>query len=557
MNIGYLTQKRIFICVQVHVTWRGFKTKRNLLVIAEGLGNAHFPHEDSMEKIIADMSSRLRFIESLYQARQEDIITLQNKIYSSRNNASFKHGVVKNKFRHIILPPEVTALLKNLTGMKAASGLHTKTLTLMKNSFLYQLLPHLMASPNSLQPAYHLKGERHLSEVVIGIPTVKRDKESYLMITLTHLINGLTSADLNNTLIVIFVGETDLEYVLNLARQVETKFPKHVGSGLIEIISPSASYYPNLQNIPLTLGDSFKRVKWRTKQNLDAIYLMAYAQTKGTFYLMLEDDVIAKNKYMQEIKHFTAAVSVSTPNWYFVEFCHVGGIGKLFRSADLIHFITYVQLFYKNLPIDWLLESFLANRVCSMDKSASNCGKSKLQIRPKYKSSLFQHIGLYSSLQGKIQKLRDPHFGALPTFYAHNNPPVKRIFCDIKEHADHTIKRAYEGKTYFWGIKPNEGDTIVFWFAKPTAIESYTFRSGNVEHVSDKFYNTVVEVLPANRRRNFFAVNSFDEFGIAEGTLKRSVGPLLAIRLRVQKESYYWTVLSEIGLKTFDQAKKN
>lgn len=63
-------------------------------------------------------------------------------------------------------------------------------------------------------------------------------------------------------------------------------------------MSPSATYYPDFDSLPVTLGDSIKRVKWRTKQNLDTIYLMAYAQSKGTFYLMLEDDVIAKNHYM-------------------------------------------------------------------------------------------------------------------------------------------------------------------------------------------------------------------------------------------------------------------
>lgn len=78
-----------------------------------------------------------------------------------------------------------------------------------------------------------------------------------------------------------------------------TRFPKHVESGLIEVISPSPSYYPDLDSLPITLGDAPKRVKWRTKQNLDAIFLMAYAQSKGTFYLMLEDDVIAKNNYMK------------------------------------------------------------------------------------------------------------------------------------------------------------------------------------------------------------------------------------------------------------------
>ena len=70
-------------------------------------------------------------------------------------------------------------------------------------------------------------------------------------------------------------------------------------NGLIEVLSPSAAYYPNFETLPVTLGDSHKRVKWRTKQNLDNIYLMAYAQSKGTFYLMLEDDVIAKNNYIQ------------------------------------------------------------------------------------------------------------------------------------------------------------------------------------------------------------------------------------------------------------------
>lgn len=68
---------------------------------------------------------------------------------------------------------------------------------------------------------------------------------------------------------------------------------------MIEVISPSQGYYPEFDDLPLTLGDSLKRVKWRSKQNLDTIYLMAYAQTRGTYYLMLEDDVIAEENYMQ------------------------------------------------------------------------------------------------------------------------------------------------------------------------------------------------------------------------------------------------------------------
>lgn len=73
--------------------------------------------------------------------------------------------------------------------------------------------------------------------------------------------------------------------------------------------------------------------------------------------------------FHQSIKKYTAATTVSNPNWIFIEFCHVGGIGKLFRSSELIKFISYAQIFYNNLPIDWLLESYLADRVCTLEKT--------------------------------------------------------------------------------------------------------------------------------------------------------------------------------------------
>lgn len=68
--------------------------------------------------------------------------------------------------------------------MKASTGVQTKVLTTMENSFIFKLLPHLMNDPHSLRPAYHLRSHRHHFEIVIGIPTVKRDKESYLLVTL-------------------------------------------------------------------------------------------------------------------------------------------------------------------------------------------------------------------------------------------------------------------------------------------------------------------------------------------------------------------------------------
>jgi alpha-1,3-mannosylglycoprotein beta-1,4-N-acetylglucosaminyltransferase A/B len=57
----------------------------------------------------------------------------------------------------------------------------------------------------------------------MGVPTVRREKQSYLMDTLQNLIDGMTSAEANDSLIVVFVAETDLEYVLQVAKEIEMR----------------------------------------------------------------------------------------------------------------------------------------------------------------------------------------------------------------------------------------------------------------------------------------------------------------------------------------------
>ncbi|CAK1553951.1 unnamed protein product [Leptosia nina] len=510
-------------------------------------GYSRLPREYQVESQIAEMQTHLKFLESLYRARQEDILNLQHQIGMTTVNGS-QHATLA--FDQSTVASDVTALL-NVSDSLVSQGLHSKELSLMKTVFVFQLLPHLMNDPGSLRPAFHMSGNRGFVNNVIGIPTVKRDKESYLMITLSHLIDGLTEEDMGDTLIIVFVGESDLDFVIQTAKEIEAKFSKHVRSGLIELLSPSASYYPDFETVPLTLGDSGKRVKWRTKQNLDTLYLMAYGQTRGTYYLMIEDDVIAKKTFMKEIKQYTASTSVTVPNWFYIEYCNVGGIGKLFKSSDLIHFITYVQLFYYNMPIDWLLESYLADRVCTVDKTSANCGKNKLLIRPKYKDSLFQHIGLYSSLKGKIQK--DPKLSSgMPNHFPHKNPPARRVWTEIETQAEHKLEAAYRGDGFFWGINPKVGATIEFWFENPIDLASYTFRSGNGQHPNDKIKDTVVEIY-THTTKTFVVVDSFDEFGLADGAIKRDYFPIEGIRLRVIKDIPHWIVLSEIDLKTSDK----
>lgn len=75
----------------------------------------------------------------------------------------------------------------------------------------------------------------------------------------------------------------------NTIESISKIFKFEVDSGLIDIVVPAIEYYPDFGKTPpdRVFNDSMERVKWRTKQNYDFAYLMAYAQRRGQFYLQV------------------------------------------------------------------------------------------------------------------------------------------------------------------------------------------------------------------------------------------------------------------------------
>ncbi|CAL9707462.1 unnamed protein product [Knipowitschia caucasica] len=73
------------------------------------------------------------------------------------------------------------------------------------NLFLY--LPHLREHPHSLLPNRVLSQGRTGVSVVLGIPTVKRVKQSYVVATLGSLLLHLTSSQCQDLLLIVFVAE--------------------------------------------------------------------------------------------------------------------------------------------------------------------------------------------------------------------------------------------------------------------------------------------------------------------------------------------------------------
>ncbi|XP_075994801.1 alpha-1,3-mannosyl-glycoprotein 4-beta-N-acetylglucosaminyltransferase B [Genypterus blacodes] len=428
------------------------------------------------------------------------------------------------------------------------------------NVFLY--LPHLVHHPDSLKPNVALGQGRHGVSMVLGIPTVKRQKQSYLVSTLNSLLFGLTPTKRQDLLIIVFVAETDSAYVDTIAGTIMKNFPKEVQSGLLEVIFPSQHYYPDFSSLRETFGDSKDRVKWRTKQNLDFSFLMLYAQDKGTYYVQLEDDVIAKADYYDAMK--TYATQQASKQWLFLEFSQLGFIGKMFRTGDLPMIAEFFLMFHRDKPIDWLLDHILWVKVCSPEKDAKHCNEQKALLKQRYKPSLFQHVGLHSSLAGKLQHLKDKDFGQQSLFQAHINPAAE-LSSSLKHHQQHSLDRAYQGQDFFWAFSPKRGDYALFQFSEPIHVSGYLFRSGNIENGGDKFYNTTVEVLPSNASvrdklvsgssppykasdKGFIIIGMFED-GIAEGLIGAELQPVSALRLVVRSDSGVWVLLSEILIK--------
>ncbi|KAF0299768.1 Alpha-1,3-mannosyl-glycoprotein 4-beta-N-acetylglucosaminyltransferase B [Amphibalanus amphitrite] len=451
---------------------------------------------------------------------------------------------------------------------------------------LLTYLPHLLGRPDALTPALHVSQGRRDVTVVMGLPTVKREVQNYLISTLKNLIDSMSESERLETLIVVFIAETDAEYCSRTAQEIQDKFPAEVKSGLVDIISPSAEYYPPRDSLRRTLDDPLERVQWRTKQNLDFAFLMMYCRPRGVFYVQLEDDIMTKPGYVTKMKEFALQKISEKKDWLLLDFCQLGFIGKLFKTVDLLPLIHFLVMFNNDKPSDWLLLNLVHTKVCRFDKSAKKCKEEKDKVWLHYKPSLFQHIGTHSSLKGKVQKLKDrsgpaappplsaseqllhlrmlqrrsraretdKQFGKVQMFKAHSNPPA-RVVCDIKPHKQYTLERAYRGETYFWGLLPQPGDHLEFHLTPPATLTGFMFQSGNVEHPSDRFYNTTVEIVPALAEHEllkrykttsdgYAIIGQFDDQGVAAGSLDPTWGPIRSLRLAVQAESDNWVILN-------------
>uniref|UniRef100_A0A665U6I0 Alpha-1,3-mannosyl-glycoprotein 4-beta-N-acetylglucosaminyltransferase B n=1 Tax=Echeneis naucrates TaxID=173247 RepID=A0A665U6I0_ECHNA len=481
---------------------------------------------------------------------QREFLALRERLHSAE-----QENLRRSKELNLVLEEIKRAIAEKQKANQLKLWNVTSSKNVLQLPSIFHHLPHLLNREDSLQPAVHLGQGRTGVSIVMGVPSVKREVHSYLTDTLSSLMSELSAAEKDDCVIVVLIAEADQQYASSVADNLKSLFPAEIQSGLLEVISPSVHFYPDFSRLRESFGDPKERVRWRTKQNLDYCFLMMYAQSKGTYYVQLEDDIVARPNYFTTMKNF--ALQQPSEDWMILEFSQLGFIGKMFKSLDLSLIVEFMLMFYKDKPIDWLLDHIMWVKVCNPEKDAKHCDRQKANLRIRFKPSLFQHVGTHSSLAGKIQKLKDKDFGKQTLHKGHANP-LAEVTTSLKTYQHFTLEKAYLGEDFFWAFTPVAGDFIRIRFFTPVRIERFFFRSGNIEHPGDKLFNTSVEVLPFDGRDKtpkyqrtedgFIRIGMFQN-GIAEGEVDPTFGPLEAMRLSVMTDSPVWVILSEIFIK--------
>ena len=146
---------------------------------------------------------------------------------------------------------------------------------------------------------------------------------------------------------------------------------------------------------------------------------------KSEYYVQLEDDVIANPKYL---KFIYQKIMDQVDNWFMLEFSSLGFIGKLFRTQSLtvinfyvfFYYFSYifnfqnfqkffqfffhtfskmmcefVLMFWKDKPVDWLLEHMMYTRVCNPERDMHICQIEKRKIKVNLQSALKLSLTLF------------------------------------------------------------------------------------------------------------------------------------------------------------------
>ncbi|NXH09290.1 MGT4C acetylglucosaminyltransferase, partial [Bucco capensis] len=375
--------------------------------------------------------------------------------------------------------------------------------------------------------------------LAVGLASVQRPRGYYLPATLQSLFQQSTEEELQEMVVVVHLADPDPAWNMRVAATIARRFAHHIFLGRLLLIHAPQEFYPTLEGLKRNYNDPEERVKFRSKQNVDYAFLFAFAANLSSYYLMIEDDVWCARSFLTAIRK--ALASQAGSSWATLEFSKLGYIGKLYRSSDLPRLARFLLLFYQEMPCDWLLVHF---RLLLTQKDV---------IR--FKPSLFQHMGLYSSFQGTLNRLEDDEFQAdaldLP-----DNPPAA-FFTSMAVFENYEPLKAYStAEGYFWGKDPTAGSVFSIIFQQPAHIRRVRVRTGSEERHGDFLHAGVLELGRQRQAKGqdcsaYTTVGTFEK-GTFEGrSLEKDMpGPVECLRIRVTQDQSEWLIIQSIEVWT-------
>ncbi|KAL6742449.1 hypothetical protein Aduo_015598 [Ancylostoma duodenale] len=406
-------------------------------------------------------------------------------------------------------------------------------------------------SQNDLQPVLLTSRNRVRKKLMVGIPVAKRSKD-YTVATLSSLFAELDDDYREDIVFLVMFATTEEQFIQNRTKEMQRKFSKEISAGVLEIIAvPPVWYKTDVAAIPATFNDSLDRMFWRTKQNIDYIYIMTYASQRCEYYMQLEDDVVAAASYARVLFNYIAVKSGT--EWFVISFSTMGFIGKLFSGASLKYMTYAIALYYRYKPVDWIFEDVLRSRYCSLDKSSQDCTQAVSSHQLSSGASQFQHVGQISSLSGKIQKIHDGNFNKGLSQGIRRNPPAT-IAASMAASKHHDVQTAYKKNVAMWLINPRIGDYISIAFNTEVNITGVMFLSGVPPAPKDKLGPEGVVSIYDSARREI----SIGQFSHKGDFVFRSSGMVaVELRIKITANISHWITIDHITIDVVPTAEHN
>ncbi|XP_029452929.1 alpha-1,3-mannosyl-glycoprotein 4-beta-N-acetylglucosaminyltransferase C [Rhinatrema bivittatum] len=377
--------------------------------------------------------------------------------------------------------------------------------------------------------------------LTIGLSSVKRKKGNYLLETIKSIFEQSSYEELKEISVVVHLADFDLSWCESIVLDISRKFAHHIISGRLIVIHAPEEYYPVLDGLKRNYNDPEDRVKFRSKQNIDYAFLLNFCANLSDYYVMLEDDVRCSKNFLTTIKKVINSREGSY--WVTLEFSKLGYIGKLYHSRDLPRLAHFLLMFYQEMPCDWLLIHF----------QGLLAQKDVIRFKP----SLFQHMGYYSSYKGAENKLKDDDFEE-DSFDIPDNPPAS-LHTNMNVFENYAASKAYSSiDEYFWSKAPSSGEFYEIVFEKPVKISKIKVSTGTEDRQNDIMHHGILEVgervIGTKTRRHcstYLRLGEFRQgnFEISDVHLK-VLFDIDCMRILVTKSQKEWLIIRSISIWT-------